>query len=154
MTTRLQTLASESPALKALLGLFCNRTVGLGALLGSLLGWLGFILTGESFGPQALVLMLVGLSWGVVGAVVYVGFLQDLEITLPSLAWFDRYERVDHEGLGIEVELEPMEEAPPPPPPPPPRRRAATTASRPAPAQPAAPAEGAESAFDAELVTG
>ncbi len=152
MTTRLQTLATESPALKALLGLFCNRTVGLGALLGALLGWLGFKLTGESLGPQTLVLMIVGLSWGVVGAVVYVGFLQDLEITLPSLAWFDRYERVDHEGVGPEMELEPMEE--PPPPPPPPRRRAATTASRPAPAQPAAPAEGAESAFDAELVTG
>lgn len=152
MTTRLQTLATESPALKALLGLFCNRTVGLGALLGALLGWLGFKLTGESLGPQTLVLMLVGLSWGVVGAVVYVGFLQDLEITLPSLAWFDRYVRVDHQGVEMEMEHEPMEE----PPPPPPRRRAATTASRPAPAQPAAaaPSEGVESAFDAELVTG
>ncbi len=159
MTTRLQMLASESQALKALMGLFCNRMVGLGALLGALLGGLGFVLTGESLGPQLPLLMLVGLNWGVVGAVVYVGFLQDLEITLPSLAWFDRYEWVDHEGLEMEVEPEPIEEAPPPPPPPSARRRpAATTASRPAPApaQTAAPAaaEAAESAHDAELITG
>lgn len=152
MTTRLQTLATESQVPKALVGLFWNRSVGMGAGLGALLGWLGFKLTGESFGSQAFLLMLVGVSWGVVGAVIYVGFLQDLEITLPSMVWFDRYDRVDQEGL--EVGIEPMDEPLPPPPPPAPRRRAATTASRPAPAQPAAPAEGHESAFDVELATG
>ncbi len=149
MTTRLQTLATESQVPKALVALFWNRSVGIGGVLGALLGWLGFRLTGESFSSQAFLLMLVGVSWGVVGAVIYVGFLQDLEIRMPSLVWFDRCERVDQEGP--EVELEPMEEAPPLPPPPAPRRRAATTASRPAPAQ---PAEGNESAFDVELATG
>lgn len=74
--------------LQALGTLFVNRNIPLGLALGALLGWLGYHWTEGALGSH-LLLSSLGAFWGLVGAVVYVAFLQDLDLSSPAAAWFD-----------------------------------------------------------------
>lgn len=134
--------------LVALTSLFLNRTVLAGLLFGALLGLWSFHLTSGLFASH-LFLASVGGFWGVVGAVVYVAFLRDLDLSSPAMAWFEEESVPDFEPQLHESPLAP------PAPVVTPRRRAAATTTAAAPAQaPPVQNDMEESAFEAELATG
>lgn len=115
----------------ALTALFVNRAVLAGLIFGALLGLWGFHLTAGTFGSD-LLLSTVGAFWGLVGGVIYVAFLQDLDLSSPAEAWFED-EPMDLEFEAVtEAVSEPAPETPAPAPaaaPVVPRRRAPATSA-------------------------
>lgn len=121
------TLARFRPDLQVVAALFANRTAAFGLVLGGVLGLVYCHFTEGALGSQML-LGVLGALWGLVGAVIYVAFLQDLDLSSPAANWFDG---LDEPLTAFEPEPIAEPDAPPAPPAPvaAPRRRATPAAT-------------------------